>query len=585
MRSRKLKRQARFVAVGGVALALLVTGCAENTGNDGDGAQQHEQRSMDIMGTAEDSVGPATPVDGAVEGGTITFIQNADMAHLDPARSYTSTSMMVGNGLIYRALNGYREDGDGSRKVVGDLATDPGTDVNGDCTVWEYTLKEGLKYEDGSEITADHVAYGVSRSMAKKDGNLMYPEGAQFLQQWLDPEREYNGPYDDDPLAPGIAVDGNKITFSFDKPRCETPFAVAMPTTAPIPPDKDTKNDFDQAPFSSGPYKIESRIVSEKTVLVRNEHWDANSDPIRHAYPDSFEFEYGTQPEDITTRLVANASNDENLASFSLVHPDQLSAVTGDKASYEGRYLEGPQKYTSYLSINTNRVTDLKVRQALNHAFNRDRWIQVNGGEYAALPNTTLMGPTVPGYVDYDVYPFDVEKAKELLGGETVKIRYAHQDTAKGGEIATAMADEFAKAGIEIEAVPVDPLDWYGQIADPDNSFDIYWNGWGEDWPSGSTVFPPLYHSNSIAGETNYPFITEPELDARMDELMVSPEGFENIAEEWGKLGQEIMEKYAPSIPTDLSYGVWLTGSNIGGQYLQENISTIDITKLFVREP
>ena len=45
------------------------------------------------------------------------------------------------------------------------------------------------------------------------------------------------------------------------------------------------------------------------------------------------------------------------------------------------------------------------------------------------------------------------------------------------------------------------------------------------------------------------------------------------------------MEKYAPSIPTDLSFGVWLTGSNIGGQYLQENISLIDATKLFVREP
>ena len=67
------------------------------------------------------------------------------------------------------------------------------------------------------------------------------------------------------------------------------------------------------------------------------------------------------------------------------------------------------------------------------------------------------MGPTVPGYVDYDVYPYDVEKAKELLGGETVKIRYAHQDTSKNGEIAAAMADEFAKAGIEIEAGPDRP--------------------------------------------------------------------------------------------------------------------------------
>lgn len=565
---------------------MLVTGCAENTGETDGNSQSHEQRSMDIIGTAEESQGPATPMPDGVSGGTIEVIQNADMAHLDPARNYVSTSMMVGNGLIYRSLNGYREDDTVGRKVVGDLATDPGTDVNGDCTVWEWTLKEGLKYEDGSEITADHIGYAVSRSMAQdEDGNLMYPEGAQFLRQWIDPAGDYVGPYDGDPLAPGIEVDGNKITFTFDQPRCEAPFAMAMPTTAPIPPEEDTKDKFDVHPFSSGPYKIEKRVVSEETILVRNEHWDPETDPIRLAYPDSWVMTYGTQPEDITTRLEANADGDENLMSFANTHADQLSAIVGAKEDYEGRYLEGPRKYTQYLSINTNRVTELEVRQALNHAFNRERWIQVNGGEYSALPNTTLMGPTVPGYVDYDVYPYDVEKAKELLGGETVKIRYAHQDTSKNGEIAAAMADEFAKAGIEIEAVPIDPMDWYGQIADPDNDFDIYWNGWGEDWPSGSTVFPPLFHSSSIAGETNYPFLEEPELDAKMDELMTSPDGFEAIAEEWGKLGQEIMEKYAPSIPTDLSFGVWLTGSNIGGQYLQENISLIDATKLFVREP
>ena len=236
--------------------------------------------------------------------GTIEVIQNADMAHLDPARNYVSTSMMVGNGLIYRSLNGYREDDTVGRKVVGDLATDPGTDVNGDCTVWEWTLKEGLKYEDGSEITADHIGYAVSRSMAQdEDGNLMYPEGAQFLRQWIDPAGDYVGPYDGDPLAPGIEVDGNKITFTFDQPRCEAPFAMAMPTTAPIPPGEGHEGQVRRPPFSSGPYKIEKRVVSEETILVRNEHWDPETDPIRLAYPDSWVMTYGTQPEDITTRL------------------------------------------------------------------------------------------------------------------------------------------------------------------------------------------------------------------------------------------------------------------------------------------
>ena len=56
--------------------------------------------------------------------------------------------------LYSRFLTTWKDDGNGNLTLVGDLATTPGSNVNGDCTVWEYTIKDGLKFEDGP---TDHL--------------------------------------------------------------------------------------------------------------------------------------------------------------------------------------------------------------------------------------------------------------------------------------------------------------------------------------------------------------------------------------------------------------------------------------------
>lgn len=578
-----MRRSARVAAAGGLVLALALTACSQNTG-DGDGAADDtKQGSLDIIGTEADSTGPATPVADAKPGGTINYVGQTDFVHLDPSRTYVGSYMMVGSGLLWRTLNGYRENGDGSIKLVGDLATNPGKDVNGDCKTWEYTLKTGLKYQDGTEITAADVAYGVARSFTPELG-----EGAQFLQNWLQESRDYKGPYDGEKIPPGVAVDGNKITFSFDKARCELPFAVAMPNTAPVPEGKDTKADYDKKPFSSGPYKIESRTIDESMTLVRNEFWDAATDPIRHNYPDKFVFKFGNEPQDTSVRIEANAGGDENLFTFSQVFPDMLSQVTADKAKYDGRYVEGSQKYNGYIAINNNRVKDLATRQALNYAFPRDRWVQLQGGEYASKASTTFMTPSVPGYKEFNAYPTNLDKAKELLGGKTVKLRYAYSNSSElDGQIASMFKDEYAKIGVELETVPLEPTGWYDQIGDPTNDYDMYWAGWGADWPSGSTVIPPCLGEDGISdvpgASTNYSYFTQPDIEAEIDRLEALP--ISESLPAWGTLDETIMTKYAPYIAADYSAGVWMSGSNVGGLYLNENLSTLDISKLFLRDP
>ena len=240
------------LTVGVLTVALAATGCSETKDTDTGGGEAKTQTGS-ISYEAADNNGPAKAVDGAAKGGTLTVYQPSDFEHLDPARNYVSTQLLTSQ-LIYRALTGYKEDGSGKLMLVGDLATDPGKDVNGDCKVWEFKLKDGVKYEDGTPVVAKDVAYGVARSFAPE-----LNEGMHYIQQWLYPGGTYNatykGPYNGGALAPeGVETPDDKtIRFTFKDAHCDMPYAASAPMTSPVPQAKDTKGDYDRRPFSSGP--------------------------------------------------------------------------------------------------------------------------------------------------------------------------------------------------------------------------------------------------------------------------------------------------------------------------------------------
>ena len=584
----QVKRRHSAIVVGGVALALIASGCSKNSGDNGGGNGDNVETRVGLMGTAADSVGPAAPVPGARNGGTINFAQQTDFDHLDPARVYVNTYSSTAN-LIYRQLTTYKEtpkaDGTYEMKLVGDLATDPGQDVNKDCKTWKFTLKDGLKYEDGSPIVAADIAYGVSRAFAAE-----LTDGPAYIQQWLtdskSPNDVYAGPYNGGAkTAPGITVNGDKeITFSFKSAHCDMPFAAAMTTTAPVPESKDTKVEYDSKPFSSGPYKIAEYTRDQKLVLVRNTNWDPNTDPSRHAYPESFVWTFGTDNKVLTERLMAD--EDKNLATYAGVDPDQVGNVAQDP-KLKARTVSGTTQFVWTFNINNQHITDLNVRKALNLAFNKQHWIQLNGGPQTGTVASTLMSPTTAGWQKYDAFGVpdtgDAEKAKQLLGGKAVKIKYAYANTPTGQKIATGVAEDLKKAGFDVEMIGVDAKGYYGIIGAKDNPYDVYMAGWGADWPMGSTIIPPTLDGREIRDQGNYnsSYFNNADVNAEIDRLNGLP--FEQAKDGWMALDKKIMTDYAPCVPVAYDGQFSLYGSNIGGAHLGLVSGLLDPSQLFLK--
>ena len=89
--------------------------------------------------------------------------------------------------------------------LVPDIATDLGT-PNADFTEWTFTIRDGVRFEDGTPVTADDVAYGIKRSFDRAD----FPTGPTYSNDYFLDGDSYKGPYLSGTAYPGVVVDGDR---------------------------------------------------------------------------------------------------------------------------------------------------------------------------------------------------------------------------------------------------------------------------------------------------------------------------------------------------------------------------------------
>lgn len=575
---------ARHSLILALAAAALLAACKENKGTQlatgGDSVRAQSAKLVD------DAVGPAAPVEGAKPGGTITVFYLADFEHLDPAQNYVS-NQYIAAGTFLRTLTAFREHPDGTFELVGDLATNTGVTNDGGLT-WTFTFRDGLKYEDGRPIKSQDLAYEIARSFSPD-----LPHGSHYVQQWLADDLDYNkvykGPYNGgSPMPPGVETPDDKtIVFHFKTPRPDMPYAGTLSMMAPVPRDKDTRLEYDNRPFASGPYKVGSYQRGQRLTLVKNDQWDPATDPIRHQYPDTIRFEFINNNVQINERVLASQGADASSLTWTIVPLEVQPKVLGDSAAMR-RVVQGYTPFTRYIAINMLRVKDLATRQALNYAIDRENFLKAYTGPLGADLSTTILSPTTAGFQKYDAYDGgpngNPAKAKELLGGKTVPLVFAFANTPRFQKVAAFIQSNLQQAGFQVTIQPVDGDQYYTNVGRKDNPFDFYIWGWGADWPSGATIIPPLFDGRTIAptGNQNASFLDAPDVNAKIDSISRIAD-LAQAGPQWAALDRYIMETYAPIVP--LTYEKWFSvvGTNTGGVFLSPTQGVPALANVYVK--
>lgn len=529
---------------------------------------------------------PSGVAGGVAKGGTLKILSQADFEHLDPARTYVSNALNASR-LIIRTLTTFKSaPGEEGNQIVGDLAEGIG-EASADGKTWTFKLKDNLKYEDGSPIVAADIKYGVERTFSDQ-----LPEGPQYAKQYLVGGDKYKGPYVDPKGLPAIEVPDEKtIVFKLKQPVGDFNQAVTLPVFSPVPEAQDKQTQYDNRPFSSGPYKIETYQRQKSMVLVRNTHWDQATDEVRKAGPDRIEFTFGLDANQIDQRLLNDS--DPNAAYIDSGGIQAASVVLATAAALENRRAEGTTSTLRYLTLDvtTKPLDDLKVRQAIQYAINKETLQAARGGAKAGGEIVhQILAPGLPGRKDFRVYEGpdagDVEKAKALLAeagfpnGFTVNM--TSQSNPRGKGIGEATQEALGRVGIKVNLRLVDTAVYYTEIGKPKVNNGIALAGWGPDWPNASTVIPPLFDGRQIKQEGNQIFteLNDPAINAAIDAASAETDPAKQ-ADLWGELDRKVMETGAV-VPFTVDRSIFVTGSKVKGLFLHPFYGEPDAVALSV---
>ncbi|AKL67746.1 MULTISPECIES: ABC transporter substrate-binding protein [Streptomyces] len=546
-------------------------------------------------GTEKAGSGSGAPGGAPREGGTLTVLNAEPQSDFDPARLYTSGGGNVPS-LVFRTLTTRnREDGAAGTKVVPDLATDTGK-ANADATEWTYTLKDGLKYEDGTPITTADIKYGIERSFAAELSG-----GAPYLRDWLVGGESYEGPYKNGGkgLDSIVVPDEKTITFKLRKPEGEFPFLATQTQFAPVPKAKDTGVTYEEHPVSSGPYKVvKNEGDGEHLTLERNEHWDPKTDEERKAYPDKIDVRSGLDAAVINQRLSTSSGADAAaITTDTNLGPAELAQIGGDK-QLAARVGTGHFGYTNYLAFNPKVAPfdNPKVRQAISYAVNRTSVVNAAGGSALAEPATTFLPEQEAfGFTKYDHFPAgatgDAAKARELLKEagfpDGISITLTHntaQNRQTGPEIATAVQQALAAAGITVKLEGLENNAFNERRWDAKNTPGFFLSRWGADWPSGGPFLAPIFDGRQIVtngSNYNHAQLDDPAVNTEIDEIAKLTD-LAAAGKRWGALDKKIGEQ---ALDVPLFHPVYkrLVGKDVKNVVISDWTGVLDISQVSVK--
>jgi peptide/nickel transport system substrate-binding protein len=359
---------------------------------------------------------PASQAAAVKEGGTLVVGLNGDMVLADPSLISDSNSSYVMNNVV-QGLVGLKPGT--ISDVIPVLAASMPT-VSADGLTYTFTLRQGIKFHDGTDFNADAVVYNYMRQLnapTALQNDYNYYFGAVF-----------NGFGADSNLASVTAPDENTVVFKLKTPQSNfllatsiVNFGIQSPTALKA---GDADNpDPSKSPYAqgqggtgksmvgTGPFMFKEWVPNDHITLVKNpNYWD----PAGAAHLDAITFRPLADP---TATLNALQAGDIDFAQT--ISPTDVATVQGDSSLQV--IDRGASCNELHLSLNNamKPFDNLQIRQAIAYALNKQPYIDAF---YAGLANIAdnFMPPSTEYYKPLNLPTYDPQKAKDLIAASGV---------------------------------------------------------------------------------------------------------------------------------------------------------------------
>ena len=473
------------------------------------------------------------------QGGSMIVTYKDDVSTLDPAIGYDWQNWSMIKS-IFDGLMDYEPGTTNLRPEIAESYT-----ISDDGKSFTFKLRKGVKFHNGRELTADDVKYSIERVVNPKTQS----PGAGFFGSIVGFEDASTGKAE--ALSGITVVDPYTIKFELSRPDATFLHVLALNFAHIVPKEEVEKYgaDFGKHPVGSGAFKMTEWTLGQRIVFERFK------DYYNPALPklDQITFEVGQEPVVALLRL----QNGEVDIPGDGIPPAKFIEVTKDP-KFKDLIIQGGQLHTGYVTMNVKikPFDNVKVRQAVNMAINKDRIVRIINGR--AVPATQPLPPSMPGYAkDYKGYPYDPEKAKALLAeagladGFETELFVANTDPQP--RIAQAIQQDLAAIGIKASIKSLAQANVIAAGGEPDGA-PMVWSGgmgWIADFPDPSNFYGPILGcGGAVQGGWNWSWYCNEELDKKAEEAdsIVDPARKEEREAMWRDIYLKIMDD-APWAP------------------------------------
>ncbi len=502
-------------------LALLVAAC-------GGGGKKTESTTTTAGGGSQQKTFP-----------NFQIIYDTGTDYLDPGLSYTVQGWET-MWNVYLSLLGYKHvNGPDGATIVPALAEDL-PQISSDGKTYTLTLRKGLKYSDGTAVKASDFKYAIKRDF------LVDSPGVGFFTNIVGADQFSKTKKGD---ISGITANDatGKITIKLAKPQGDFQNILATIFAAPVPASAPAKDQSTHPIPSTGPYMIQSYTPSRQFVLVRNPNFKP-TDNVPATNPDKITVKI-VEDDSAALQQVINGQADydfhpipvDRLANVQQQHGDQLKIYTPANTYY------------FFMNTRLKPFDDVRVRQAVNYAIDRNALVRLYGG--LATPTENILPPTYPQYKKHTLYPLNVSKAKQLINqagvkGMTVTVWGSNRETSK--KPVEYLQDVLKKIGLDAKLKIIDAAIYWTTIGNQKTKAQVGFADWFQDYPHPLDWFDVLLNGTRITDthNNNYSNFNDATVNQKIAQLKQKPELNDQINSQWAALDAEIMKKagWAPYV-------------------------------------
>jgi peptide/nickel transport system substrate-binding protein len=479
----------------------------------------------------------------SAQGGNLDITYASFPDYMDPSLSYTAEGWTA-MGEVYIPLLTYKHaEGEEGAEVIPGLAEDLPRISNGGKT-YTLQLRPDLKYSDGSPVKASDFPFAVERMIKLDSGGLPFYTGIVGAERFAETKQG---------KITGIKANDatGEIVINLTKPRGTFSNELGLMFVAPLPQDTPIEDMSPNPPPATGPYMLTKVKTGKGWEYERNPWWEkANS----KALPDLPTGSVDTAKVSVIRNPQTQVNDIEQGTYNFMQNPPPASRFVEVKEKFEGtQFRVEPTISTYYFWFNTQEppFDDVKVRQAVNYAISTDALERIYAGSIAGTHQ--ILPPGMPGYEEFDLYPYDLAKAKEMIkeaSPSDMDITVWGDTESPNNEAAEYLDGVLTDLGFSTTLKILNADNYFtviGNATTPD--LDTGWSDWFQDYPHPNDFFQPMLAGESILPNNNGNFakIDVPELNKKITELGEQELGSEQV-EAYKELDREYME-LAPWAP------------------------------------